>query len=450
VLEEHATSYTSRNCKLKLEPRILTTTMSSNPWPPLGDNGPAGWSAPPREAVDRPKSPQELGVFNPNGLLVQQTPEQAERSLRLLGVPFDSLPKPPFFAAWFTYTDAWHRRVVAQSLARLAGGLGRVPTTEEADAVAYYRARFAATLPWGVPLYLALTVFMVRRGNKTFRFPFYTPKPASFNPRVFPSAQKPWVQGDNAEKCWHMTRYFSYGLLIGYLGTTTMRSVCESSVAVNILSDPRLKQVREELRRRAGERMARDWRKPDTDQRLPPPLTVLEEEGQPEGQQPQQQPSRELSPAWRKRWQAAAGSSSFPGAESQQPQQQQEPQPSSLWDDDDSYLFDDASPVNPAHRTQPRPSSQSTSGGSYSTSWDQIRARAQQQSGDAWGISHDQHQQHPDPQQAKRWARQGESYTFSPEQEKAYAREQAQKEFDAMLERERKGVGASGVASKER
>jgi hypothetical protein len=41
-----------------------------------------------------------------------------------------------------------------------------------------------------------------------------------------------------------------------------------------------------------------------------------------------------------------------------------------------------------------------------------------------------------------------ESYTFaSADQEKAYAKTQAQKEFDAMLERERRGMGDSGGRS---
>jgi hypothetical protein len=40
-------------------------------------------------------------------------------------------------------------------------------------------------------------------------------------------------------------------------------------------------------------------------------------------------------------------------------------------------------------------------------------------------------------------------HTYTPgEQEKGYAKEQAQKEFDAMLERERRGVDESGASRK--
>lgn len=140
--------------------------------------------------------------------------------------------------------------------------------------------------------------------------------------------------------------------------------------------------------------------------------------------------------------------------------------------------FDDMSPVSPAARRQ-EAASASRSGGS---AWDRIR---KQQGGQSQSHSQQQQQQQQYPAETSSWgssssdnsaantsgsvggggwgavrgrnntnnsnnssASSGESYTYSAADEeresRMYEKEKAQKEFDAMVERERNGQGASG------
>jgi len=140
--------------------------------------------------------------------------------------------------------------------------------------------------------------------------------------------------------------------------------------------------------------------------------------------------------------------------------------------------FDDMSPVSPAARRQ-EAASATRSGGS---AWDRIRQQqgGQSQSQSQSSYQQQQQQQQQYPAETSSWgssgsasaaggggggwgairgrnnnnnnsASSGQSYTYSAADEeretRMYEKEKAQKEFDAMVERERNGQGASGGTS---
>jgi hypothetical protein len=356
---------------------------------------------------DRPTDLASLGIFTKTGHLVGFSRPQREQILKLLSGRFEDLPQLPAFAPLFGYTTDWHKTEVARVILEMSSHVRRLPTPAEADALAYHRSTFCSRAAYAPPAVLLTTAYFVYRGRRTFRFPFYTPKPASFNPSYFPSASRPFLTGPTAVRLWHVLRFGAYGLLFQFLVKGTVHSYATTTSLMGMVWDDRLKEMRQTPRQQQRER-----RRQDISQT---PNESGEQAQQQLGQtQPQlgQQP-----PTW------------------QQPNQESPAAPQ----DDDSFLFDDASPVAQSQRQQPqRPSGSPNPPPVQGSAWDRIRQRAKSEEGAPWNQGQQQNGE-------SRGQPRTEQYTYSPgEQEKAYAKEQAQKEFDAMLERERRGVGESG------
>lgn len=382
----------------------------------FGDSGVRG---------DRPTDLASLGALRENRR-VRFSRAQVDRSLKLLSTPFESLPQLPFFAPWFGYTKDWQKGEVAGSLIGNSLNIGRIVTPAEADALAELRAQFCSRIAWTPPAVLAASLYFTYRGRTTFRFPFYTPKPASFNPTAFPTAARPFLTGPPAVRLWHFLRFNAYGLICLYVVKSVVTSFSQASYLMGVFSDKRLKAVRENLAEKA--KAARSQR-----QHGFPPVNAPNAEPPASGEAA---PYRASSWSRPEQQQQLQQRQQPPPPPSPQPAQwtQRTPESQAPPQDDDDFLFDDASPVAPSQRQQPQGSSASSLPG-QSSSWDRIRQRAKAEEGAPW-------QQQGSESQGQQTT---EQYTFAPgEQEKAYAKEQAQREFDAMLERERRGVGDSG------
>ncbi|KAL2016840.1 hypothetical protein VTK56DRAFT_2915 [Thermocarpiscus australiensis] len=387
---------------------------------------PSGDWTPPNDGGQGGPMDDAAAILAKSSRLSPLTPDQVERTLRQLSVPFESLPQVPFFLRPFGgHTQEWQKAQIARVLAASTVHLGRQLTTEEADALAYHRSRLCSRLAWAPPAWMAITVLLLRRGQKSFRFPFYTPKPASFNPTYFPARARPLITGRPAVITWHLLRAVAYAIPLNILVTSIFQSFSETSYIVSVLADPKLKAIREAATR------PRDRRHPAQTSRVPHRFPQGEGMG-----------SSQPTPSQSYR-QEYDGSATWDTPEQQQQQQrppqwpQGAPESQGALENDDPFLFDDASPVAPGQRQPQRPSASSASSTGEGSAWERLRQRAQ--SGEAGQIQGDQRGQSRGQQQTT------EQYTYSQsERDKAYAREQAQKEFDAMLERERRGLGDSG------
>ncbi|KAL1836084.1 hypothetical protein VTJ49DRAFT_5607 [Mycothermus thermophilus] len=356
--------------------------------------------------LDRPTSLSQLGIFQ-NGRLVGMTPAQVKANLRLTGSPFDTFPQLPAFAPLFRRTTDWHKKQVAAAIAQLAGEAGRVVTPDEADAIAYHTSQCFARTTWGPPITTFGSAYMVYRNRTTFRFPFYTPTSASFNPLCFPSTSKPIIKGSASVILWHSLRFSAYWLAFQVFVQPFVTSFATTTCMANMLLDKRLKSLYESIKRHKGH--------------LAGPLP---RQGGPPQQPAQQQPPLEQAPPQKSPWARPAS------------EQQDVPQQDTQFDD--GHIFDDASPVSPAQQGQrPAVGTPPSTGGT--SAWERIRQRAKAEEGAPW-TPPQRHAGTPGRQPQRT-----ESYMMDPsEQEKAYAKDQAQKEFDEMLERERRSAGDSG------
>jgi hypothetical protein len=381
-----------------------TGTMS---WPSDGD--PASGS-PAQDDQHQPITIASLGTFDPNGHLVSFTRENQEQALRLLTVPFESLPRLPAFAPLFGYTTEWQKNRVALTLAEMSGGAQRVVMPLEAEAIAFHASKRCSKMTWIPPTTLAIAAYFTQAGRTTFRFPFYTPG-ASFSPTYFPSRSMPFLKGTPAARAWHVVRFGAYGTLSYIMVRGFIYSFAQSSFVVGILKDERLHTLRESVFAKRREQ--------------------LEKGGVPMGAS-RRGADNEAQGTSAQRWQPRVGQ-----VQAQTPRAA--PPPQDAPQGDDLFLFDDASPVAPSQQQpSPRPSGTTTSASSEGSAWERIRQQARAEAS-VWNRGDQQDGEAPGGR------RRTEQYTYVPgEQKTATAREQAQREFDAMLERERRGEGNGG------
>ncbi|CAG7564859.1 unnamed protein product [Fusarium equiseti] len=341
---------------------------------------------------------------------------------------------PPFYASIIGYRREWNLLVATSRVSGFAATLGRDLEDEEAKAIAEYtlsNIHTNASLKW---LSLAIAGYMTYRGRHTWQFPFYKPKLGGrFNPNeatsIFTNKK---IRGSYPRATWHTLRFTAYAGVTMFMVEPAFRAVNFIRTEAAMTNDPRLKQFTKDASQRVEQVMSNPtisktaftgkdahrggednpWANNDTN-------NASSESGY---QSYQSTPTQ----YWDK------SQSSTTTQQSQQP-------PKDDWSvlDDD----DDASPIAASARKQPV----SAPAGS---AWDRIRQQSQgapqQQQSDyqsrAWAA---RSQTESQPQSQSGWGSQAagsssESFSFSKsDEERAIAKEQAQNEFDRLVESER-------------
>ncbi|CAK7227669.1 hypothetical protein SCUCBS95973_006622 [Sporothrix curviconia] len=385
-----------------------------------------------------------------------------------LPIQWDALPKIPFYGRFFGYNDQWYRASVAVSVLGVRSRAQRVLTLDEMQALAGLSANMVRRMSYEFPVLIGTVFFLERRTRASFGFPFYKPN-ASFSPNVFPNAARPILKDAQARLAWHGLRFSLYTGTSHFALKLLFISWAASVNTLDFESNPKLADLRERLKSMRGqyEELEKRARKEIRDQELSgrsaPGQTAgqvnsfteglrreagqygrLAQEEQPQEQQwSQPPPSQQTQQRWPQ-----------PQRQPPPPAPQQSPTYGDFSDDafaDGQDDFDDASPIAPSARRQEstRPT------GGPGASWERLRhpgaagekpvaiSKAPQ---GQYGWDAVRNGQVP-PQQAKQASSSPDSsrqttgdYTISSaDEEKAYAHNQAQKDFDAMLEKERKG-----------
>ncbi|KAK7935512.1 hypothetical protein PG985_001007 [Apiospora marii] len=386
-------------------------------------------------------------------------------------IRFDQLPPARGFI-FSTIPQGKRSELVVSNVLSAATAAKRRLNQSEIDALSESANHAVARLSWVYPLGLGLAVAAAANGRKTFRFPFYTPKMKVFDPRAFPHRSFATLTGKSAVWAWHGIRTSAYYPLTWFASLLFLGSMVRTRLLADLASDQRLSQIKEavavntqrnaQLRREQRQRQAAQSGPPGANQ----PPDAYTAANQHSGQDswtgiPQSQvlaespglgsPGEPSGPIGRSgpsptRQQGLQGWSGRGGTQEQQGQ--------TSFDEDDLFEDDDdASPVAASTRRSERQRAQtSASQGGPASSWDTIRQQARKESspfarGDrskddsAWGRARqDGARTTRDAPQTP--PREGYSYNEADE-EKAFAKNQAQNEFDAMLEAERQGRSGS-------
>ncbi|RDW66380.1 hypothetical protein BP6252_10015 [Coleophoma cylindrospora] len=350
------------------------------------------------------------------------------------------LPAPiPIINGLLPYNMTNFNRALQQRLARSAEIVKRNPTQEEAQALAYWTARGLSIASYGKPLGLIGGCWRAYSTAATWRFPFWAPNPEKFSPlKLGP------IAGPRAMLLWQFLRYSAYATLGNIVGTMFFASYGATVGAVGEMQDPRLKGFIEELRKVAqtqfGQRGPKGTRQqgsqqPDLYQQQNQYNREAADDASPTGgafgdgfQSEAMQQAPVTPEPQAQQQQRSAPQSRWPVQRQSAPPTPTEPQPFDIFSDDD------ASPTGGQGMQSDMNTTASRSSSGSGSAWERLRANAQGAS------SRTATSQQPQDHEVA-----SNSYAFSSaDNDAARAREQAQKEFDARIERERNGGNFGG------
>jgi hypothetical protein len=371
-----------------------------------------------------------------------------------------NLPKPILMTSNHKVAQAYEKAIhdLVQASMKV---LQRPMTQEEADAIAFHYAAGMRISSYGMPLGAVAGALQFRRGMRTFRFPFRTPFKAGsrFSPDQFGP-----LRDAQARAAWQSLRLGAYLAVGAYLGRYFGISYALYSVMSAHHKDPRLKEYREaaqkrgqEMRQRRGEAANKQRGTMEETERATQKGESLEMWRMRKQAEVEEAMKRQASGADSGRViddmsptggayeeEMRMQSDAFVRDDWQTPQSENSKQP---WQDSTSFSgAATTSPTNtppatskpqrPANSSSPQSSSTSKQSGS---AWDRLRRDAMSR-GSQPGSSASS--QSSSARSNIRSSPQSDSDSFSFSQgyeDKQLARSEAQKEFDARIEREREG-----------
>ncbi|RSM14615.1 hypothetical protein CEP52_001237 [Fusarium oligoseptatum] len=326
---------------------------------------------------------------------------------------------PPFYVSLIGYKRDWNLLVATSRVSGFASTLGRELEDQEVKAIAEYTLNNIHNNAAAKYITVGLAAYMTYRGRHTWQFPFYKPKLGGrFNPNEATSIfSNKKIRGRYPRFTWHTLRFTAYAAVTMLMVEPVFRTVNFIRVESAMAQDSRLEQFTKDASKRVEQVMANP-----TSAGVPFKKTP-KEEGSWSNEDTDRSDRSDQS-----RYNIPWVGRQLPAQQTQKTQQ--ESQSDHDWDVLDD---DDASPVAATARNQPV---SSVSG----SAWDRIRQQSQQ--------PQPQTQQEPrgwgQKSESQSWGssnNSSESYSFSnSDEEKPLAKEQAQQEFDKLVERERRGV----------
>jgi hypothetical protein len=265
-----------------------------------------------------------------------------------------------------------------------------------------------------------LAGYMTYRGRQTMRFPFF--KPVITGGRFNPATGGPQVR-----IMWHTARFAAYYGAFWLIGEPIFQGINFLRQSYSMDKDPRLASLLRDGKKQVGEVLGaiEDSNSQQYGDAWKPEAQNDYSSQSDHSDQQSPQPAETKQQAW----------STY-----SRPEQAQTS--SKKWDVSDD--IDDASPVSASYQSQTQASAPSYSG----SAWDRVRQQAQyparqsQQSqkaweaprgaSSAWGSEDDASPQSRGPR---------DTYSYSSaDEEKSTAKTQAQREFDELIARERRGT----------
>ncbi|KAH9206873.1 hypothetical protein DL95DRAFT_396568 [Leptodontidium sp. 2 PMI_412] len=355
-------------------------------------------------------------------------------------VDTSKLPKPlPFVGALVGYTDELMSKALTAKIANGSQILHRPLSQEEVDAFAYWTAKQVSILSYGVPIGIGGGLWRCYTTADTFRMPFYKPNLETFNSQAFPP-KLAILKGNNAFYAWHAVRMALYGGLGHMLGQLFFGSYSMTVATVGELGDKRLKPFIDAVKAQAAKQRGS---LPNTSGQ--PGIGQQQGAGVQSRQQddaiPGSMPTGEQSPdpSW-----GSMSENKQPAAQPKRwPQSRPVPAPASTPVEESSDqpfgIFDDASPTGgQGVQADIRAAPVVSQGGS---AWDRIR-RGEQSNTQA-SSPNTGAQQTSNRNAWSRVQRDGsatnDGYSYTKTEDGDLSKREAQKDFDARVERERRG-----------
>jgi len=343
----------------------------------------------------------------------------------------------------FGYSQDKFQLLLRAKLQNAQNVLARTPTQEEAEAMAFWTAKQLQIVSFGLPLGTAGGVWRAYNTRGTLRFPFWQPSLEKYR-STDGTFHFIGLRGSRAITVFHIFRTMAYGGIGQFFGEILFGSYAASVGAVGELGDKRLKTYMTAIRQKAHEKRGA-ISSPTSSQSTKVPRSQLDSDSD---QNMSEKETRELSGSYDNEGTLDGASSSpqSPGAQAplkRPPVEYTEREPQQ---DNDIPSYDDNNSPTGGEGVR---DDLAKGGGS---AWDRIR------SGASVGNRSNSTKVQP-TQRESAWAkRQAEakstaedSFSFTKtDEERSFAQQEAQKEFDAKVERERRGGSFSSTGEDQR
>jgi len=343
--------------------------------------------------------------------------------------------------------------------------LGRPCTQEEANAFAYHAAKTYRVASFGSPLGMAAASVQFFRTRKTFRFPGYTPfkEGSGFSKdRLGP------LSGQMARIGWQSMRLASYWMLGSVVGAVFFGSYAVSLSLAGRAMDPRLKDFSDKLKQLQKDGVSTQAIRRQQDIDSTTQEETFEQRRQRRGVQAMSREStqnrnqnRDQVQSSTQSWDDAsptggAFSSDYADASSdtgvlddaqmiqQQTRQQADVQSSSSDNRANTFDLNKAAPQRPSAGRQAANQGEGAAEAPQSgNSWERLRQQAAARSGSSPGVPRAARGQQSETSPGD------DSFSFSQgDEDRQLAKAEAQRDFDARLERERSGKDFEGNGGK--
>jgi hypothetical protein len=379
-------------------------------------------------ASTKDDSPDDSSPRSDNDPYLESTPQEGSYH-----IDRSSFPRPiPIIGPLLGYNDQFFSKVLQAKVLNGSKALGRPLTQDEATAFAYWTAKQISIFSYGAPVGISWGLWRCYSTAASMRFPFWQPNLEKFQAEVFPP-KLGTLKGVRAVTAWHALRFVAYGACGNWFGQLIFGSYSMTVASVGELSDKRLKPFTDAIKSQAE-------KKRGSLQGIPKPGPV----GQQQAGKDQQDDASPSGGMFIEETMGNGNGGNTSGTTNQSrpwptkpvpsqiPAQEAPSQPFDAWDD--------ASPTGgqgvSADTSQTQPSRSSGS------AWDKLRRGEKpppvprQQSGQSpWSK-----QQNETQKEQREGSALGDGFTFSKaDEERSYAKDEAQKEFDARVERERRG-----------
>ena len=377
-------------------------------------------------------------------------PYDDSSSSKYIAIDVKSLPgSMPLFGPLFGFTERWQAQIVQNSILSYAKLVKRNLTHDEAQALAYWTCKGNAYASWGPPVGVGASLYrayQTRHSGRSFMW-------AQINPERVGIGSVEFLRGQMARSFWQGLRASCYAVVGYYLGSGMMSSYGAFAAIFGKTRDPRLKEFNQTMAltlRREAEHKKRSRRVDHTGQGDKSASDLWKDHrdgiGTAGGQQGD---TDDASPSAREFDYAA--------------EIQNDDRPFSSTESDVSFARDH--PQRQALERRPQPSTSNTTSqepdqsspfDSYSDSSD----TASPTSGSVWANIRQKAASNPSSnpprfirrrpvpssttQEQEREQQEGstvgDGFTFSgAEEERRYVKDEAQKEFDERVEKERRG-----------
>lgn len=341
------------------------------------------------------------------------------------------LAKPiPIFGRLFGYNEQYFSKLMQIKIAMYSQELNRPLTNDEANAIAYWTSKQTSIISYANPLAAVAATWRWNSTKATFRFPFYQPNMETFDASVFPSKSMPWLKGHFALRMWTAGRLGAYYIVAMPIAQILLGSYCVSVAAVGQMSDTRLKTMNDQIKTQAQQKRGGLPRQ-NPQRRAPASASTntQADDASPTGGMLWEEPASD---------EGAVNATGTPQTQSSRAQwNPRKPTPNQMTPATSSPgPFDDASPTGGQGVAADTPPA------SQGSAWERLRRgeKLETSSSTSSNQSAWQRAQNETQKEQRQGSTTGDSFAFSKsDEERSYAKEEAQKEFDLRVERERRG-----------